>query len=290
MARRITGCSVTGTEGRPMGGPGALSASPLSPTVPGVGESPAVEDIAAAASGCVPDLAPPGGARADSGSWLVAGYSHPLSPSPPSDSRPINRRSSPTARRKLSAGVMSGSMSRWRRKPSSRASSSAPAQAGSRSARPVARLVTVMISVTRARLARRRLASSGRWRLARAAKRISPYGAGAPGQRVLAALFGGQKGGDEVGGVAWRAGGSVGGGARIVPRRPRACLISSSLLAKVRIDCARREGPRRRDWLRCSPRRCPAPRRLSPISVCHFRGAVHHMPSRAETGDIRCKR
>ena len=86
---------------------------------------------------------------------------------------PIARRRSPTARRKLSAGVVSGSISRCRRKPSSSASRIAPVQAGlSAPGPPECFDVVSTMSAISLRSARRRLASSGRRFSARATYRI----------------------------------------------------------------------------------------------------------------------
>ncbi len=80
---------------------------------------------------------------------------------------------SPMARRKLSAGVVSGSIRRCRRKPSSSASRIAPVQVGFRdSFLPLFFDVVSTMSVISLRRARRRLASSGRRFSARATNRI----------------------------------------------------------------------------------------------------------------------
>ena len=73
-----------------------------------------------------------------------------------------------TARKKLSAGVDSGSIRRWRRKPSSSASNIELAQEGSATTFPAASMVEETMSATSLRRARRRLASSGRRFSARA--------------------------------------------------------------------------------------------------------------------------
>src|SRR5207248_9246678 len=79
------------------------------------------------------------------------------------DEIPIALCRSPMARKKLSGGVVSGSIRRCRRKPSSSASTSAPAHVGLRIVvLPLFLAVVSMMSVTSFRRARSRLASSGR--------------------------------------------------------------------------------------------------------------------------------